>query len=319
MQSADEAALSAQIQNELTTLVAGIGEAVPRMAFAEKIRDFLGTFAALPDDAGYKFMPPRAASLVASLKSEMNDATVRSFLYACILAAAAETLGSARYARLPARVRGHQSRQFRRILSDQERIVAVCSLDQDLFQKDFGLASLRLYAAAAQLVDYRAGVGRALLMKGGFSDLPRRLTIFARIGGFQPFFEIHTHDFYLDEFTPDGWDECYRCCAELYSVHPRVLGMYGGSWFYDPSLATISPRLAYLRDVPQSGGAHVLFDSVNAQSTKLATSTSPTRKALFDQGSYKPASWALIWPRAGQLAWFRNNAGGVPSPNKECA
>lgn len=319
MYSAGEAALSDQIRNDLASVVARIGQASPQVAVAEQIDAFLNMFAALPQGAGYKFIPDSAAALLAALKQDVDDATMRLFLYACVLAAAAKTLGSARFSALPARVRDHQTKQLRRIVSNQESIVPICALDRDLFHKEFGLATLRLYAGAAQLIDYRAGVGRALLWKGGLSDLPRRLGIFAAIGGFKPFFEIHTHDFYLDEFTPPGWDECYRCCAELYSVHPDVLGMYGGSWFYDPSLSVISPRLAYLRAVPQSTGAHVLFDSVNDQSTLLAVSTSPTRKALFDNGSYKPASYAMIWGRSAQLAWYEQDAQRAQSQNPECA
>ena len=129
------------------------------------------------------------------------------------------------------------------------------------------MATLRLYAAAAQLIDCRAGIGRSLVMKGGLLDAPYRLALFASIGGFKPFFEIHTHLSYKEEFNEEGWNECYRCCSDLYTLHPKVLGMYGGSWFYDPALAQISPRLAYLREIPQKGGAIVLFDSVNTQAS----------------------------------------------------
>lgn len=319
MYSAGEVALSDRIRKDLNDLVARIVQVAPKADITAQIDTFLDTFAALPTGAGYKFIPEAAVSLISGLKTELSEANMRLFLYACVLTAAAKTLTSDRLSRLPPRVKAHQLKQFQRIVDSQESIVPICSLERDLFQKEFGLASLRLYAAAAQLIDYRAGIGRSLLFKGGLSDLPHRLSVFAATGGFKPFFEIHTHDFYLSEFTPEGWDECYRCCAELYSVHPDVLGMYGGSWFYDPALSAISPRLAYLRDVPQCNGAHVLFDSYSDQTTRLATATSPTRKALFEQGHYRPASHTLIWPRKAQLGWYQHDATSAQSQNPERA
>ena len=51
------------------------------------------------------------------------------------------------------------------------------------------------------------------------------------MGGFRPYFQIHTHQFMLDAFNEAGWEECYRCCAELYAVHPEVLGMQAAVGF----------------------------------------------------------------------------------------
>jgi hypothetical protein len=267
------------------------------------IKDFVSCFDDLPPYSGYRYTPPTAIHMLAAIRQKVGHQLSQGFLSACTLQGIMQSLTSPRFENLPRRVQQHQLKQFDRIVKNTEDFTRSCDLENDLFQKDFGLALLRLYAAAAQLVDYRAGTGRAIVTKGGVRDIPRRLLFFAEVGGFKPFFEIHTHLSYLDEFDEAGWNECYRCCSDLYSIHPEVLGMYGGSWFYDPALEEISPRLNYLRAIPQLGGAKLLFTSINEQVTKDATSTSPTRKKLYENGLYIPKSYALIWPKAKQIHW----------------
>jgi len=268
------------------------------------VRTFNAAFNDLPPFAAYRFVPAGARDTHKHVEDHASAAAGKVFLYACMLQAISDSLPSSAFRALPERVQAHQLKQFERIVNNAASITDNCGIDADLFLKDMGLASLRLYAAAAQLIDFRTGIGRASLFHGGLKDVPRRVGIFASIGGFKPFFEIHTHLAYLDEFNEAGWNECYRCCAELYALHPHVLGMVGTSWFYDPALTTISPRLAYLREIPQTGGAYCLFESTDEHWASDATSTSPSRRALYQAGTYQPAAYALIWPRKAQLNWY---------------
>ena len=119
-------------------------------------------------------------------------------------------------------------------------------------------------------------------------------------------FQIHTHTAYLNEFNDEGWRECYRVCADLYSLHPEVKGMFGGSWFYDPALAIVSPRLAYLSDVPREGGAHFFLAATGGEFVKDALATSPSRRKLHEEGRYFPHNFMMIWGRSAQIDWVRN-------------
>lgn len=270
-----------------------------------RVNNFVACFDNLPPMANYQYLPLSAQHLHGRVQQRLGAQAAREFLYACLLQAIGNSLDSASFACLPSRIKGHQLKQYRRIIDNADSITEVCELDRDLFHKELGLALMRLYAAAAQLVDYRTGIGRTTLIKNGLRELSLRLAMFIRIGGFKPFFEIHTHLSYLDEFNQEGWNECYRCCADLYVLYPQVLGMYGGSWFYDPALAEISPHLGYLRDIPQQGGAYLLFDSATKQATQDAIATSVTRKNLYAEGKYRPKSYSLIWPRAAQINWVK--------------
>jgi hypothetical protein len=294
--------LDAQLGTRLDTLLAP-WRALP--ALVERVAAFVASVEVPPGRLGFKYIAPEARAAHAAVLHEAGEEGARVFLLACLLAAVRSTLRSARVERLPARVGAHQFRQFERIAAHDESMLQYCALDADVFLKELGLATLRLYAGASSVIDPHSGVGRSLLWKAGLARLPGRLLLFARAGGFRPYFEVHVHKLYLDEFNEEGRNECYRCCADLYRLHPEVLGMIGGSWFYDPAVASISPHLAYLRTVPESGGARVLFVSHDEQAWKNATATSEKRRALHAAGQYRPASWTLVWPRRDQLAWSR--------------
>ena len=295
------------IQGRQQMLACAIGDtySVNSLWSNASINQFILNFSDIPSFAGYKHVSISARRLHQQIRNEFGIQKSREFLYACILQALLISIESEKFLRLPDRIKGHQLKQFLRILAHSSEITDVCEIESDLFHKEMGLATTRLYAAAAQLIDFRTGIGRSMLVKNGLGDFANRVGIFFKIGGFKPFFEIHTHLSYLDEFNEEGWNECYRCCADLYEVHPRVLGMQGGSWFYDPALAYISPRLGYLREVPQKGGAYLLFTSSGEHSVHDATSTSPTRKKLYEEGKYQPKNYTLVWPRDAQIEWAK--------------
>lgn len=308
--------MSAENSSELrvhlrATSLAMLSEAGARFEHADPgvIGRFLDSVKAPPPGSGYRHVPPAARQLHAAVvQRHGQEGAGRDFLFAAILAAIGDSLAAPAFLRLPPRIMAHQLRHVERILSQPEPTRAACELDNDLFLKDFGVASLRMIAAGSNLIDVNSGVGRSILWKNGVRDLPRRLFLFARLGGFRPCFEIHAHKFYMAEFNEEGRNECYRCCAELYDLYPDARGMIAGSWFYDPVVATISPRLAYLREVPERGGAFALFTSFDEGARGNALARSATRRQLYEAGRYRPASWTLVWPRARHLAWARRHA-----------
>lgn len=295
--------LDAALEAAMAPLRAALPDAEQRMD------EFIACFGPVPAGATFKHITPQARALYASVAGTAGAEGASRFLLACLLAAVRASMKGERLARLPARVRAHQLRQFARIALHDERFLVHCRLEADVFLKELGLATLRLYAGASSVIDPSSGVGRSLMWKAGLGRLPARALFFARAGGFKPYFEVHVNKLYLDEFNEEGRNECYRCCAELYALHPDNLGMFAGSWFYDPVIARISPHLAYLREVPVAGGARCMLDSYNEEARANATATSATRRALADAGRYRPASYALVWPRRAQVAWARRHLG----------
>jgi hypothetical protein len=126
---------------------------------------------------------------------------------------------------------------------------------------------------------------------------------FLRSGQVLPWFRIHTESRYLNDFNEAGWDACYMRIVALLRAHSEVLGMAGTSWFYDPQLDAVSPRLTYLRLRPLERGVSILRSGTSAFDIASATAKSSSRRRLYEEGKYIPVSYNLLWPREALLAW----------------
>lgn len=118
-------------------------------------------------------------------------------------------------------------------------------------------------------------------------------------------FRGHTDTGYLEEFNEVGWDNFYLRIAELLLRRKHMRGLVGTSWFYDPQLINISPRLAYLQQRQLERGAFLMRHRGTESDIKFATSTSDTRRRLCQEGKYTPISYSLIWGRSELLSWAK--------------
>lgn len=295
--------ISAEAKDYASRIAATLGRLPEGVAFSGFIRHY----AVVGSLDHYRHVPDSAQAMVRKLAAAQGDEAARAFLRGALGQGIAELIDSGRLEALPPRIVHHHSKHLKRIAAAIAEDADWFSLDNDLFLKDCGLVTLRLYAAAAQLLDPRCGIPRSLATKGGLGNLPGNLLKFMRLGGFKPFLQIHTHLSNLDDFNEEGWNECYRCCADLYRVMPELRGMFGSSWFYDPALAQISPRLDYLRDIPVKGGAELFFYEKGGSAIGNALATSSSRRQLYEEGKYMPTSYLLAWGRAAQTDWAARN------------
>ena len=303
------------------TLVS-LNEAVaslPIEACSNSVRKFIVAACSLGPLDHYKHFSQAARRVVDDIRALGGPETVRTFLVAAVKQSLIDLIDGGTLERLPPRAYRHHLTQLRRIATSLPDKTRWLDVDDDLFQKDFGLVTLRLYAAAAQLIDFRCGIPRSIVVRDGYLAAPAKVMTLLRLGGYWPFFQIHTHLSYLEEFNEDGWDECYLTCCDLYKRHPTVLGMYGSSWFYDPKLETISPRLRYLRNVPASGKAMFWLAETEGHFVQDAISTSPSRRQLYDQGKYHPRSFMMLWSKRDQMRWAENIGRQSKSSGKSVA
>jgi hypothetical protein len=115
----------------------------------------------------------------------------------------------------------------------------------------------------------------------------------------------HTETRYLDDFTPEGWIMTFREIADLLEINPHMRGLVVTGWLYDPQLATVSPRLTYLREVPMSGGARLIRIGTGPHDISRATEKSATRRALYEEGKYIPVSYSIVWDRDDLIRWVK--------------
>lgn len=131
---------------------------------------------------------------------------------------------------------------------------------------------------------------------------------YVSVNGSGVWFRSHTDTGYLDEFSEEGLDRFYLRVAELLKRRKNVRGLVGTSWFYDPLLGKVSPRLGYLFSNATSRGAFCLKHRTTEFDVQMALKTSQTRRRLFEEGKYVPMSYSIIWPREKLLSWADGNS-----------
>lgn len=156
----------------------------------------------------------------------------------------------------------------------------------------------------AQLLDLRSSIP----LSSAVLSVPRERSLsslirYFRCRGTGTWFRGHTDTEYLDEFNEEGWDRFYLRIAELLLRRKHVRGLVGTSWFYDPQIVDISPRLAYLQQRQLERGAYLMRHRDLETDIEFATAKSKTRRRLYQEGKYTPVSYSLIWGRNELLSW----------------
>ena len=188
------------------------------------------------------------------------------------------------------------------ILRDDPR--AYPSDTDDAFIKDARFATGYSIPCGAQSVEMDDQVRlRSLLKHFLLARDPRPLMRLGTKALDAMWFGIHTDSRDVSEFNERGWVACYRRIGELLERHPSVAGVVGTSWFFDPQVLKVSPRLGYLQRLPLENGAIAIRNGPGAVHTERATATSETRRRLFEQGNYTPVCFTIAWPRTAILEW----------------
>lgn len=177
--------------------------------------------------------------------------------------------------------------------------------DRDFWAKDVRLSlALSVPGARTQMIDLSSPMGPGQVLRHaregwGWSVVPA----YAAAQAWKPWLEVHTESRELSDFNEAGWDRAWATAAEILKRRPEMAGMLGSSWFYDPPLEQISPRLAYLRVNPLKHGAFMVHQGPGEIHTQRAATSSPTRAALIEKGEYTARSWLVAWPRAALIRW----------------
>lgn len=186
--------------------------------------------------------------------------------------------------------------------------------DPDYWAKDvrFTLA-LSVPASRTQTIDLSSPVGPGQIIRNGLHGHGWS-QVFAYLkakGWRRAWLETHTESRHTVDFTEEGWDRVWASAAAICERRPDLAGVIGSSWFFDPPLETISPRLAYLRLNPLKGGAFIIHQGPGEIHSQRCGATSPTRRAMIEAGEYLPRSWLLVWPRSALLTWASSRPAAV--------
>ena len=154
---------------------------------------------------------------------------------------------------------------------------------------------------------------RFLLKAGPYQFIKGWTFLLFDLHGHKPLYQMHTENSDPDlmaDFNEEGWTRFYIRVSELLELNAPVKGIFGESWFFDPALENISPRLNYLRKLPCENGGQLFRVCSNIHSIRNATLKSPTRSALYQEGRYMPTDYLLIWPRNRLIGWAKKVMNG---------
>ena len=190
------------------------------------------------------------------------------------------------------------------------RMAAFLTAAEDPYDRDFWAKDVRLSLALSvpgsrtQIIDLSSPLGPGQVLRHVRDGRGWRTAVaYVQAAAWRPWLETHTESRELADFNEAGWDRVWATAAEILKRRPHMAGMLGSSWFYDPPLETISPRLAYLRLKPLQHGAFMVHQGPDEIHSQRAAASSPTRRALIEAGEYTPRSWILAWPRAALIRW----------------
>lgn len=194
--------------------------------------------------------------------------------------------------------------------------------DRDHYAKDvrFSLV-LSVPGARTQTIDLSSPMGPGQVVRNGRDGYGwRQLVAYVKAQGWKrAWLEVHTESRHIEDFNEAGWDRAWATAAAICVKRPELAGMIGSSWFYDPPLESISPRLAYLRLNPLNGGAFIVHQGPGQVHSDRCGATSPTRRAMIESGEYLPRCWQVAWPRTALIDWAEARKAFMAPEEKQAA
>ncbi len=176
--------------------------------------------------------------------------------------------------------------------------------DEDYFAKDVRYALGVTVPCGALQIDLEASVGPKLILHDAIATRSvRSVLAYTVSGGWGRWYSNHLDLRAMKEFTPAGWSASFAMLAEILDLNPRIRGIAGVSWFYDPKVADVSPQLAYILHTPMRHGAFLAHMGTDSHHIRNATVRSPIRKKAYEEGRYLPTCYLLAWPRRPLLEW----------------
>lgn len=184
-------------------------------------------------------------------------------------------------------------------------------LADDKLHADFRIACFARLPVGVEHIEI-GGMPRSLLVRGGFSQALQFLRILCSVGVRPPYYESHlSHTIipfrFLLDYNYEARVATYRNIAACLQINPGCRGLIGGSWWFDPQIRTISPRLPDFAKIMLENGAFLFRYGRSPSALRNALYNSPTRQRLYNEKKYSPRDYIVVWPREPLIAWAKRS------------
>ena len=213
--------------------------------------------------------------------------------------------------KLPDRIIGSVHAWFGYLANEIVSETYSADIASDMFQKDLSISALNLWPSSSICHYEQTTLPRRFLVANGVKQLlaGTHMLFWTLDNNRHALYEFHMDDRRTNpHFLEQGWRDFYEEMAERLEAEPHISGIFSQAWFWDPRVAEISSKFAYLRSLQESGGASFYFLYEDNDSNHVALQNKK-RKRLYDEGKYKPVSYLMIWPREALLKWANSTQG----------
>ena len=304
----NDQAISLLIKNIYLSIEKKIVSMAPKVLNRYPIDERIAKISLVPDYSGYSYLGDDTVSTLNSIATEYGyeaEALYCQLIALRFLKASTKKIGKGF---LPSTLESLYLQWINRILGEFPLDLKGLYHKNDLFLKYLSVCSLRSVPVGGAWIAELSGITKRFIITGGLRQfLKASLFLPFKMKGFKPFYQIHMVQSMKDLVNPEARIQCYKGVAQLLKNNSQVKGLFAGSWYYDPVIHSISPRLSYMSESAVISGAGVFKIGSSISDVNNATQTSPTRKKLYNEGQYLPTTYLLIWPRRSLLQWAENN------------
>ncbi len=285
----------------------------PGLLESHPVETYLAAFAETDRRFGYRAVPASARESARAIEAGHGEEALHQYNRLALCTAASRFGERCRDGGIPEEVEELTRPFLTDVLAAAEsRSGGRYRMEVDRFAKEFAVARLKMVVGGPELIDLRSAIPRRSLVHPPRSRIPARLLfVFRRAGGLAPFLESHLDRRLVRAFSRTGYDAFYRRLALILEARADLRGYVGpGAWYCDPALASISPELGYLAEVPAQNGAGLFPVPATDVSTRDALRLSPARLAAYEAGKYVPRPHMVVWPRESLIAWAADGRAG---------
>ena len=276
------------------------------------IRDYLDKLNHYPKIAACNYVSKEIRSFCRDMANIYGQKTLVEFHRIILMKLIIMNYNKIFTSKLPKEIVDLYKIDFERIANEliKEDYIGNLLYSDDKFRKDIGICTMRLIPVGAIKIHIDR-LPLSFLLKQSKKEFNESVYYLVfKLKGYKPFYNMHlyqqTPDL-MNEFNEKGWRNYYRRIAMLLEIEPKVKGIFGSSWFFDPKLKDISPHLSYLKNLVTDNGGKLFCLGPSEGAIKDSTIKSKTRYKLFLEGKYVPTRYCVVWPRYELIEWAKKS------------